>query len=1035
MLAFLSIFLIAAFIAPVLVKIGRLGFLILSLVPAGAFVYLVSLYPRIYQNFTYLSHGTESTYSAIFPYENFPWAPALGLELSFRLDYLSWLMGLIVTGVGTLVLCYCARYFSASAQGLGRFAAVFLSFSAAMLGLVTTDNTLALYLFWELTTVFSFLLIGHSYEKSAARRAALQAIIVTTTGGLAMLAGLIILGQIPGGSYSISELIAAAQSGQLGVAPIVANSTPLSVLNTAVVLILLGAFSKSALIPFHFWLPAAMAAPTPVSAYLHAAAMVKAGIYLVARFAPAFADYMLWQQAILFFGISTMLLGGYRALRQKDLKLILAFGTVSQLGLLMLLVGYGTAETMLAGLALLCAHALFKSALFLTVGYIDWATGTRDIRELSGLGRQLPLLAFSAFLATASMIGLPPLVGYVAKEAALHALLEMAHIPAVIKLAVIVGAIFTTAYSIRFYWGAFARKPKVGALSIKPKSYLMLAPILLLSLSGLILGLLHQKLEFLLTPSALNLGELAGHLTLWSGVTLAFLATLLILGAGILLFCFRVPLTYLADKIEFPWRADAIYQHIIQGLDKLSGAVTGFTQRGSLPAYLSIIFSFTLITGMTALILGDLNTFTPVRLYDSLGQLAAVILIIGAALAGARARHRLKAVLLIGVSGYGVALIYELYGAPDLALTQVLAETMTLVVFVLVLRRLPAYFSNRPIKLIRWLRILLAIIVGACAAIITWFAAAARMAVPVSSVFHDEAYYYGYGANIVNVTLVDIRAWDTFGEISVVVAAAIGVSSLLFIRNKTGRIDRFRNLSVPSNTFIRQQFPTITEREEKTSINRNWLVASHTVSIEHRSIILEVGTRFVFHTMVIISLYFLFAGHNFPGGGFAGGIMAGVALVLRYLAGGRYELGATVPLNPGHLLGSGLVLAASAALIPLLFGGTTLQTAKFELFLPVFGPVKIATALLFDIGVYLIVIGLVLDILRSLGAEIDRHGELDGVDNPDTWQIVPQLDTRRENQEALDAKDRHIRDIATETSVDLAEKFLAETNAKERNKH
>ncbi|MDY5585335.1 MAG: proton-conducting transporter membrane subunit, partial [Arcanobacterium sp.] len=410
MLLFLLLFIVAAFCAPLIMRFGRLGFLALAAVPAAAFCYLLTF--------------AGDVLAGNFHRESFPWVPELGFIIDVRLDHLSWVMGLIVSGVGALVLVYCSRYFSASAQGINRFAAVFVAFSGAMLGLVTTDNTLALYLFWELTTIFSFLLIGHSSDRAASRRAALQAIIVTTSGGLAMLGGIIILGQIPGGSYSISELITAAKTGTLGVAPILAQSTSQTVLTAAVVLILFGALSKSALIPFHFWLPAAMAAPTPVSAYLHAAAMVKAGVYLVARFAPGFSGYAAWHYIILGFGLYTMLLGGYRALRQNDLKLVLAFGTVSQLGLLMVLVGYDTKATMLAGLTLLIAHALFKSTLFLAVGFIDWATGTRDLRMLSGMGRKMPSLAVFTTIAAASMMGLPPLAGFVAKEAALHALID-----------------------------------------------------------------------------------------------------------------------------------------------------------------------------------------------------------------------------------------------------------------------------------------------------------------------------------------------------------------------------------------------------------------------------------------------------------------------------------------------------------------------------------------------------------------------------------------------------------------------------------
>lgn len=1019
MLVLLMAFALGALIAPTLLKRGRLGFLILAIIPATAFGYLLTLT-------TSALSGAPGSPQAHYHTENLSWAPTLGFEITFRIDPISWIMGLIVSGVGALVLVYCSRYFSASARGLCRFSGVFTAFSGAMLGLVTTDNTLALYLFWELTTIFSFLLIGHYFDKSASRRAAMQAILVTTAGGLVMLVGIIVLGQIPGGSYSISEIIVNAKNGTLGVAPILANSVSPTVINVALILILIGAFSKSALIPLHFWLPAAMAAPTPVSSYLHAAAMVKAGVYLVARFSPGFApNYPIWSALILIFGIGTLVLGGYRALKQYDLKLVLAFGTVSQLGLLMIMVGFGTQAMLLAGLAMLVAHAMFKATLFLTVGIIDWATGTRDLRQLTGIAKKMPVLAVFATIAAASMAGLPPTIGFVAKEAALHTLTGTeADLRATITwIAIAFGSALTVGYTCRFVWGAFANKQNVEQVEIKQKSWLMLTPVLILSSIGVVLAFGAPPFENVLRLHAQTLPGEAGHLAIWSGFTPAFGITLMILAFGLLIFISRGIFVPFAEKVKFPIAVDAVYWKSINKLETLSGYVTSFTQRGSLPAYLSITFIFTLAVGTAALCFGNIEIMKPVRGYDSLAQLAVAIVTVIAAILGARARHRMKAVLLIGISGYGVALIYELYGAPDLALTQVLAETMSLVVFILVLRRLPAYFSNRPMRLTRWARIALATVVGISGAVVTWLAAGARVAMPISLAFPDEAYYYGYGLNIVNVTLVDIRAWDTFGESSVVIAAAIGISSLLFIHDKKGRIDRFRNLAdltddrirgakvwareadqtVLEKTWNRRREETLKRTAGSSGRNMLWLAGSRTLAAQRRSVILEVGTRIIFHTLVLISLYFLFAGHDYPGGGFAAGMTAGIALVLRYVAGGRYELGAAIPLHPGHLMGWGLAIAAATTIVPVFFGGTIFQTTKFYLTLPALGELKIATAIFFDIGVYLVVVGLVLDILRCLGAEIDRHGENEGIESPETYDIVPERDVRRAQADAVEA--------------------------------
>lgn len=1003
MLILLAAFAFGAIVAPLIMRYGRLGYLILSVIPAFAFLAITRVGSGVLD-------GTASE-------ENWAWVPQLGLQLTFRLDHLSWVMALIVTGIGTLVLVYCTRYFSATAAGMGRFAGVFLGFAGAMLGLVTTDNTLALYLFWELTTVFSFLLIGHNYEKSASRRAAMQAIIVTTAGGLAMLAGIVLLGEIPGGSYRISELITAVRQGTLGVAPIVAESASDALITVAIVLILFGAISKSALIPFHFWLPSAMAAPTPVSAYLHAAAMVKAGVYLVARLAPGFSSIPAWRIIVLVAGAGTLLIGGFRALKQNDLKLVLAFGTVSQLGLITLMVGYGTAAMLLAGLGMLVGHALFKATLFLAVGQIDWATGTRDLRELSGLRRAMPITAVASALAAASMMGLPFFAGFVAKEAALHALIGGNALDTLTWILIAVGSALTVGYTLRFWWGAFWDKPGVKPLPVKRRSWLMVIPMVVLSLGGPIFGVFPDILDRVLAPHATQIPGDAGHLVAWAGFGPALYVTCLVLLAGVAIFALRGRFERVTSSHRFSLSAEAGYQKIMSGLSSLSGTATSLTQRGSLPAYLATIFVFTLGTVLLALSLGGVEIPVRMRWADAPAQGFVVIVTIAAALLAARARHRIKAVLLMGVSGYGVAFIYELYGAPDLALTQALAETMTLVVFILVLRRLPTYFSRRPLKFTRGWRIFVAAMVGLTASLLALFAAAARTAEPIATKFHDEAYAYGYGKNIVNVTLVDIRAWDTFGEISVLVACAIGISSLLFIRDRGGRIDRFRNIAHLKTTISGKMLHVdpdrhgphwrgATSRNIETAIlasgrNRAWLTGTEKISFHRRSVILEVGTRVVFHSILVVSVFFLFSGHNQPGGGFAGGLLAGIALVLRYLAGGRYELGAAIPLHPGHLMGTGLAIAGFSAVIPIACGGTILQTTKIDMTLPVFGEIHLATAVFFDIGVYLVVIGLILDILRSLGAEIDRHGEIEGIDEANADFILsPSMDTRREDHDA-----------------------------------
>jgi multicomponent Na+:H+ antiporter subunit A len=946
---------VAALVAPVLVRWwGRNAFLALALVPAAAFGWLLA---RL---------GTVTDGGEV--HETTSWIPALDLDVALRLDPLALLFALVVTGVGALVLLYCARYFEAGDEGAGRFAGQLTAFAGSMLGLVLADDLLLLYVFWELTTVFSYLLIGGAGTRLAARRAAGQALVLTTAGGLAMLVGLLMIGEASG-TRVLSEVVAHPGSGPLLVA--------------GTVLVLVGAITKSAMIPFHFWLPAAMEAPTPVSAYLHAAAMVKAGIYLVARLAPGFADVPGWRPIVLGLGLATMFVGGYRSLRQNDLKLLLAFGTVSQLGFLMVLLGAGSRELGAAGLAMTLAHALFKSTLFLTVGVIDHATGVRDLRRLSGLGRRLPALAVIGALAAASMAGLPPLLGFVGKEAAFSALwdggLSDRTAAVVVLTGIVLGSALTAAYTARFLWGAFARKPGLPQTApaelVHPPGALFLAAPAVLALAGLLAGPGSPLLEPLVAGYAeqlpLRTAE-AAALGLWHGLQPALALSAVTLLAGGALFALRSRLFRLQQRWAVGASADEGYWNTLQALDRFAVLVTGTTQRGSLPAYLGTILVVVLALPGSVLLFrapwpGEWRAWdTPVQ------ALVGAVVLVAAALA-LKIRQRLSAVLVVGVTGYGLAVLFALQGAPDLALTQFLVETLTLVVFVLVLRKLPKDISERHRPRERAVRGAIAVGVGLLMGCVGAVALSARTATPVSADYPDEAYGFGGGKNIVNVILVDLRAWDTLGEISLLVVAATGVASLVFLRRRTGVVDRLDPVQLARD-----------DRSSRRAPRGQWLAASAALAPERRSVVLEVVTRILFHSIVVFSVYLLFSGHNEPGGGFAGGLVAGLALVLRYLAGGRYELGEAAPVDPGLLLGIGLLFSGGTGVVGLMLGAEVLQTAILETTLPVLGNVKLVTSLFFDIGVYLIVVGLVLDVLRSLGAELDRQ-----VDEDDPIDATP----------------------------------------------
>ncbi len=933
----LILHLAAAVVAPLLARHLRAkAFAVLSLVPAVSFVWLLSVAGEVRDG-----HG---------PVEQVPWVPGLGLDLDFRLSTLQWVLALLVTGIGALVLLYCTWYFADDDPTIWRFSSVFTAFAGAMLGLVLTDNFLVLYVFWELTTVLSYLLIGHNPASSTNRRAAMQALVVTTFGGLAMLVGIIALGVHH--TYSISGLLA--------------DPPPLDAVTVAaVVLLLVGALSKSALVPFHFWLPGAMAAPTPVSAYLHAAAMVKAGVYLVALLAPAFAGAPAWHVLTLGLGLLTMSVGGWRALRQNDIKLLLAYGTVSQLGFMVAVAGLGTRTAGLAALALVVAHALFKSTLFLTVGVVDKATGTRDLRELSGVGRRLLPVSVPATLAALSMAGVVPLAGFVSKESALESLWQDVETGVPLPSAygglaiagVVVGSALTAAYTARFLWGAFATKPGAAPTRVKvPHPGFVLAP-LLLGTASLLLGLLAPLESPWLMPYAETLpqGAPPEPLALWHGVTVPLLLSLLSIAVGLVLFWKRDLVARAQTGVPALVDGERSFARTLRWVDRGAVETTAVTQRGSLPIYLTgILLVFVLLPGLAAVTQGQLPS---VRLWDNAGQAVVGLIVVAAAVLVLVTRRRLTAVMLVGVTGYGVSTLFIVHGAPDLAITQMLVETVSLVVFVLALRRLPTKFTRHPHSPARTWRLGLGLAVGCAVGAIALVASGGRSTDPVSAGFPTQAYEFGHGKNIVNVTLVDIRAWDTLGEVSVLVAAATGIASLIFVQTRNTRLSRASAKALPSSNPTRG----------------TWLAGGRTMRKEKRSVIFEVVTRLVFHVMLAASLFLLFSGHNQPGGGFAGGLVAGLALVVRYLAGGRYELDEAAPFDAGLVVGLGLLVAVASALAPLAFGGTILETTAVDFTLWPWGEVHLVTSLFFDVGVYLIVVGMMLDIVRSLGTGIDRQ--------------------------------------------------------------
>lgn len=689
------------------------------------------------------------------------WVEGLDLVIALRLDALSALLGLVVAGIGVLVFVYAGGYFGPTSAGLPRFAATLSAFSASMLGLVWSDSIWSMFIFWELTSITSFLLVGHKHVDPFVQKSARRALLITASGGLALLAGLLLVAD-----------------GDTGIALRDLAPTTGATATLAGVLVLIAAATKSAQIPFHVWLPGAMAAPTPVSAYLHSATMVKAGVIAVAFFNPVLGDTGAWQPLGIAFGLGSMVWGAIGALRHVDAKLILAWGTISQLGLMIALLSSGSAKATFAGLSILVAHAVFKAALFMVVGEIDIRTGTRDVRELGGLRRSMPIAFWVAVISGASMAGIPPLLGFPAKEAALEAALGFDGALRVILLAGISGgSVLTVAYTARFVLLTFGPSADGSITEVKPRRMPISIVTTLLAAGSVVgfiaLGLVGDAVRnaaVLLDPKA----EVYS-LIRWPGLKTAFVLSLAIIAAGL-------PLGWLlsrrTDLVPRPLGAEGV-DGMVDGLLVGARRLTGRVQHGSLPVYLMTAAVVAVAASIPFLTVIDVHalSWSDRALMPALG-----VLIVAGAISTVRIPGRLGAALGLGSVGFGMAGIFVAQGSPDLALTQLLVETVVVVGFVIGLGHLSRDFP--PVgQLWRSVRIVVSVAMGV--AVSAGLAAAASRpsgTAPVDE-FVAQAADTGGGNNVVNVILTDMRALDTFGEVVVLVAVAVGIIAL----SKSGR--------------------------------------------------------------------------------------------------------------------------------------------------------------------------------------------------------------------------------------------------------
>ena len=861
------------------------------------------------------------------------WLPELNLELALRLDGLSLLFNLLIIGIGLLILLY-AHFYLASDEPVGRFYAFLMLFMASMVGISMSDNLILLWLFWELTSLSSFLLIGFWSHQSEARKGARMALTVTGAGGLALLAGLLLLGDMAG-SFSMGDVLASGEA-------IVADSRYPLMLG----LVLLGAFTKSAQFPFHFWLPHAMAAPTPVSAYLHSATMVKAGILLMARLHPAIADSELWTVVVSLVGTATLLYGAWFALFKTDLKGILAFSTVSHLGLITVLLGIGSPMAVLAALFHILNHATFKAALFMSAGIIDHETGTRELKQLGGLRKAMPVTALLTTLAAAAMAGGPLFNGFLSKEMFFTETLEtpvLGGLSWLLPALATLGGILSVAYSLRLVHAVFF-KPAREAPPKTPHEppHLMRLPVEILVVLCVVVGLfpalMATGLLDLATQAVLQ-RPMDFKLAIWHGVNLPLMMSIAALVIGAALY-WRHHEMRLFTRQFASVDARRVFERLVVTLGYQAEKLLAIFEGHSLQRYMTLLLFAAFLMGLIGLVqITDLTGAAGNQPVDGVVILGAVMLIFGGIATAATHRYRLISLLMLSIVGLFVALTFARFSAPDLALTQLSVEVVTMILLMLALFFLPQKTPQESSPLRNLRDMLLAGSLGLVIASLN-YAVLTRDTLSISSFFVENSKPGGGGYNVVNVILVDFRGFDTLGEITVLAIAGLAIFKLLnrlrlFIPHSDGE----------GRVWSPDRYPPIL-----TSISMTILPLA-----------------------LLVSAFIFLRGHNQPGGGFIAGLITAVALILLYMARGVEwaQERLNFPFQPVAV--AGVAIATLTGLGSWLFGYPFLTSSFGYFTLPVVGEFELATALLFDLGVYLAVVGATLMILANLGKVTTAH--------------------------------------------------------------
>ena len=754
---------LAACLAPLFVRLlGHWAAWILSLVPA----YICY---RLFDYVAPIANGERVL-------ESHTWLEGFGVNYSFLIDGLSLSFAFLIAGIGFFIVLYAGGYLKGHPH-LGRFLASLLAFMGSMLGLVLADNLITLFVFWEATSITSFLLIGFDHERMAARRAALQALIITGLGGLVMLAGFALMGLV-GGTFELSQLF--------GQSEVIKNHALYSLMFW---LVMAGAFTKSAQVPFHSWLANAMEAPTPVSAYLHSATMVKAGVYLIMRTTPILGDTALWETVLPVVGGATLIAGTVLAIRDTDMKLMLAYTTVASLGLLVLLLGLGSKYAIEGAVLYLVAHSLFKGALFMVVGTVDHEAGTRTITQLSGLRSAMPITALAALLAALSMCGLPPFVGFLAKESIYHAVSHGGLFEWMIALVVLVGNVLMFVVA-----AAIAIKPFMGRWVDPPKAVhegslmLVLGPVVL-SVLGLLTTLfflsLAQDMVFSPMVSAVSGKPITLDLHLWAGINIALILSIITVVLGIFGFTSIEGLRRGFDKLltTIGWGPDRGFDQFISSLTFLAGRVTRFLQTGEIRSYMRMTFFVTALALLVPMTWFQMWPDMPVFERLNPWEIGVFVLLTLGVLQVVRAGTRLTAIVSLGIQGVGVALIFMMFGAPDLSFTQFMVETLSVVILALVLTRLRLMRIDRRTFASGLIDGSIALGVGVGMGGFLMLITQGQLDLRLSEFFATYSYAIAHGKNIVNVILVDFRALDTLGEITVVLIAGLSILALIRVRS------------------------------------------------------------------------------------------------------------------------------------------------------------------------------------------------------------------------------------------------------------